>query len=217
MDCMDAMRQMDENEFELAICDPPYGIRMNANMGIKKGQRKRHDRRVDWDNNIPDVEYFELLKRVSVNQIIWGGNYFPLGPSRHVIWWEKETPDGMSFSSGELAWTSFERANKSYRKHNVTGDKIHPTQKPVSLYKWLLVNYAFPGDRILDTHLGSGTSRIAAHELGFDFTGFEIDTAHFRNHERYFIQHVRQLKAFQPNEMYAKPNDERIDPLLFDL
>lgn len=201
IDCLEAMRTMKDNEFELAIVDPPYGININSNMGLKKGQAKRHEEK-GWDKHIPPDEYFVQLRRVSVNQIVWGGNYFPLGISRHVIWWEKETPEGMSFSDGELAWTSFDRANKSYKRNNVTNDKIHPTQKPIELYKWLLKNYAKLGDIILDTHLGSGSSRIAAYQMGFDFIGYEIDKDYFEAQEKRYKTAIQQQSLFNPNEMY---------------
>jgi len=179
MDCLDYLKDCDDNAFDLAMVDPPYGISINSNMGLRKGQVKRHEEK-KWDESIPPSLYFEQLFRVSVNQIIWGGNYFPLGPSRHVIWWEKETPEGMSFSCGELAWTSFNRANRSYTKRNTDGFKIHPTQKPVKLYDWLLSNYSEPGQRVLDTHLGSGSSAVAAHYYGVDFVGIEIDEDYYK-------------------------------------
>lgn len=192
IDCMEYMATCKDNQFDLSIVDPPYGISINANMGLKKGQKKRHDK-VTWDYEIPDKKYFDELFRISKNQIIWGGNYFPLGPSSHVIWWDKQMPEGMSFSDGELAWTSFEKANKSFKKYNVTNDKIHPTQKPVALYKWLLHNYAKEGDKILDTHLGSGSIAIACYDYGFDLTGCEIDKDYFEAAKKRFERHRSQL------------------------
>jgi site-specific DNA-methyltransferase (adenine-specific) len=194
-DCMDYMADLPDKAFDLSVVDPPYGININSNMGLKKGQRKRHKEK-KWDTGIPNSSYFEILKKISNNQIIWGGNYFPLGVSHHVIWWEKDTPEGMSFSSGELAWTSFNMANRSYKKPNITGDKIHPTQKPVALYKWLLKNYAKTTDRIIDTHLGSGSSAIAAWEYGCEFVGIEIDKEYYDAAVKRFKNHVEQQKLF---------------------
>ena len=194
-DCMDYMKDLPDNAFDLAIVDPPYGININFNMGLRKGQRKKHIEK-GWDKKIPSVLYFNEMKRVSGNQIVWGGNYFPLGTSNHVIWWEKETPEGMSFSSGELAWTSFDMANRSYKKRNITGDKIHPTQKPVALYKWLLKNYAKPGDKILDTHGGSMSSVIACIDGGFDMVCLEIDKEYFDAGVKRVKHHSRQLYMF---------------------
>lgn len=192
-DCLEAMRQMPDKCFELAIVDPPYGININPNMGLAGGKRKKHQA-IDWDNEIPSPEYFEQLFRVSVNQIIWGGNYFPLPPTRHFIFWDKLVPEGMSFSDGEYAWTSFDRANRKIVLRNITGDKIHPTEKPVMLYRRLLTDYAKPGDRILDTHLGSGNSRIACDMMGFDFEGYETDPVYFARHERRFREHLAVLE-----------------------
>ena len=194
-DCMIGMARYPDNYFDLAIVDPPYGISINMNMGLKKGQKKKHVQK-QWDNAVPDDKYFKELFRVSQNQIIWGGNYFPLPPTRHVIFWDKRTPIGMSFSDGELAWTSFDRAIRKCTKRNVTGDKVHPTQKPIELYQWLLTNYAKEGDKILDTHLGSGSSRIAAYKLGFDFVGFELDKDYFEASEKRFKEVTSQLTIF---------------------
>jgi len=164
-DCIAGMKRYPDKYFDLAVVDPPYGININPNMGLKKGQKKRHNK-IDWDNEIPTAEYFNQLFRVSKNQIIWGGNYFPLGPTKHFIFWDKLNPEGLSFSDGEMAWTSFNRAIRKWNKKNAIDGKIHPTQKPIELYQWLLHNYAKPTDKILDTHLGSQSSRIAAHKAG---------------------------------------------------
>jgi len=194
-DCMTYMKDLPDNAFDLAIVDPPYGININSNMGLKKGQRKRHVEK-KWDLCIPPEEYFFELMRVSQNQIIWGGQYFPLGISKCVIWWEKKTPEGMSFSSGELAWTSFDGANKSYELRNVTGDKIHPTQKPVALYKWLLKNYAKPDMKIIDTHGGSMSSMIACYDFGCEAVGIEIDQEYYNAAVKRFKNHIAQQKLF---------------------
>jgi len=195
-DCMEGMARYPDKYFDLAIVDPPYGIQINANMGLKKGKKKKHSN-VKWDSEVPNDLYWINLFRVSKNQIVWGGNYYPqiwINGCKHFIFWDKQTPNGMSFSDGELAWTSFNQSNKKYTLRNITGDKIHPTQKPVALYKWLLQNYAKQGDKILDTHLGSGSSRIAAYEMGFDFTAFELDKEYFEAQEKRYNNHISQLK-----------------------
>lgn len=194
-DCMDIMNIMQENEYPLCICDPPYGISINANMGRKKGKAKRHSD-VMWDNDTPTPEYFKELFRVAKNTIIWGGNYFDLPPNKHFIFWDKLVPEDLSFSDGEYAWTSFDRAIKKFTLRNVTGGKIHPTQKPVKLYEWLLKNYAKEGDRILDTHLGSGSSAIAAYNYKHDFVGIEIDEDYYQAAVKRFNQHEAQTTLF---------------------
>ncbi len=191
-DCVSAMKEYPDKYFDLAVVDPPYGIKINMNMGIKKGQPKRHKNK-DWDNEIPPDEYFKELFRASKNQIIWGGNYFNLPPTMHFIFWDKLNPDGLSFSDGEMAWTSFNRAIRKYSKRNIDPDKIHPTQKPVALYDWILSNYAEKGMHILDTHLGSGSSRISAEKMGLDFTGFEIDEEYFDDSVQRFNIYKSQL------------------------
>ena len=195
MDCMDFLKSCTDMQFDLAIVDPPYGININPNMGIKKGQKKRHDK-INWDNEIPTKEYFNELFRVSKNQIIWGGNYFELPANKHFIFWDKKTPVGMSFSDGEYAWTSFNRAIRKIIFRNVFNDKIHPTQKPIYLYEWLLMNYAQPGDKILDTHLGSASIAIACHNLGFDLTGTELDADYFAAATKRLKEHQQQLVMF---------------------
>ena len=195
MDCMGGMAKYPDNYFDLAVVDPPYGISINMNMGRKKGKPKRHvDKK--WDDEIPDNIYFEELKRCSKNQIVWGGNYFPLGPCRHFIFWDKLVAEGMSFSDGEFAWTSFDQSVKKLTLRNITNDKIHPTQKPVALYDWIFKNYANEGDKILDTHLGSQSSRISAHKAGLEFIGFEIDKDYFEAGNKRFDQYKRQLTLF---------------------
>jgi site-specific DNA-methyltransferase (adenine-specific) len=192
MDCIDGMKQYPDNYFELAIVDPPYGI------GLDGGQigYSKHDKK-DWDNKHPDEIYFKELFRVSQNQIIWGFNHFMhmLKPTKAVIFWNKH--QNGYFAEGELAWCSLGTVkyfDRAYQKD--IGNKIHPTQKPKELYKWLLVNYAKQGDKILDTHLGSGSSRIAAYDLGFEFTGFELDEDYFKASEKRFKQHTDQLTLF---------------------
>ena len=194
-DCMVGMSRYPDKYFELAICDPPYGLGEKIYSGGTKGC-KFHTLFGEnkWDDEIPSESYFEELFRVSKNQIIWGGNYFPLAPTRCLIVWDKLKGDN-NFSMFELAWTSFDKPSKIYRESSV-GDRIHPTQKPIDLYKFLIDKYAKQGDKILDTHLGSGSSRIAAYDMGFDFTGFELDPDYFEQGNKRFEQFKSQLKLF---------------------
>ncbi len=200
-DNMDLMARYDDNHFDLAIVDPPYGIDINMNMGRKKGQRKMHTDK-SWDNNIPEQSYFNELFRISKNQIIWGGNYFPLALTKSWIFWDKEVPDGVSFADGELAWTSYDKTLvKAKIKYTGfqgmdKGGKIHPTQKPIKLYEWLLMNYAKEGDKILDTHLGSGSIAIACHNLGFDLTACELDKEYYDAAMKRLNDHKLQQKLF---------------------
>ena len=188
---MEYMATLPDKAFDLAIVDPPYGIgivqQMKKNVASTSSMMKLSNGITGghWDNAIPEAAYFEELKRVSHNQIIWGGNYFldHLGATRCFLVWDKNN-GGNSMSDCELAWTSFcSRVRKFTRSHiddhNEGITRIHPTQKPVKLYDWLLHNYAKPGQRILDTHLGSGSSAIAAHYYGVDFVGCELDKDYF--------------------------------------
>ena len=201
-DCMVGMARYPDKYFELAICDPPYGI--GAESGYGQSQKKKlHSKAKSWDKESPNLEYFKELKRVSQNQIVFGANYFieHLGSTRGFICWDKQQ-QGKSFSDCEFAWTSFDRVAKivsiryvePYECNNYnTIKRIHPTQKPVALYTWLLKNYAKQGDKILDTHLGSGSSRIAAYKAGFDFTGFELDKDYYEAQEKRFKTFTDQL------------------------
>ena len=193
-DCMDLLKQTPDNYYSLALVDPPYGININASgrLGHYGGAGKT------WDDNAPDDNYFNELFRVSKNQIIWGGNYFKLPPTRCFIVWDKQQPEGISFAMCEFAWTSFSDSAKVFYKRPQNADKyrIHPTQKPVALYEWLLMNYAKEGDKILDTHLGSGSSRIAAHKLGFEFVGCELDKDYFEAQEKRFKTETMQQSLF---------------------
>lgn len=170
--------------FDLAIVDPPYGIGINMNMGRRKGEKKKHKDKA-WDQSIPEWRYFDELFRVSRNQIIWGGNYFPLSCTKSWIFWDKQVPNGVSFADGELAWTSFDktlvkaRLDYSGFRGSDPGGKVHPTQKPIALYKWLLHTYAKPGDLILDTHVGSASSLIACESMNFNYVGYEIDPDYY--------------------------------------
>lgn len=186
-DNMELMAEFDDNHFDLAIVDPPYGLdisKMNMGVGKSKKSSKIENRKwvpKEWDLNTPNKEYFDELFRVSKNQIIWGGNYFDLPPSKGYVLWDKEIPEGMSFADCEMAWWSFDKVPRMFR-YSAYKDKkykFHPTQKPKALYKWLLQNYAKPVDKILDTHLGSGSIAIACHEMGFDLTGCELDKDYF--------------------------------------
>ena len=203
-DCMDFMRDVPDGYYELAIVDPPYGIDLaNMNMGIgntpKASKAKnRKWKPKDWDNAIPSDDYFKELKRISKNQIIWGGNYFNLGLCNKFIIWDKEIPEGLSFSDCEFAWTSFSGANKIFRysAYLNKSEKFHPTQKPPQLYKWLLDKYAKENDKILDTHLGSGSIAIACHDYGFDLTACELDKEYFDKAIQRIVNHVSQQKLF---------------------
>lgn len=194
LDCMEGMKQFPDNHFELAIVDPPYGINVTAmNMGGRKTIKPSSH---NWDKETPPPAYFKELFRVSKNQIIWGGNYFELPCSQYFAVWDKgETMYGRDFAECEYAWVR-KGGTRIYKKSPNQIERIHPTQKPVKLYEWLLMNYAKEGDKILDTHLGSGSSRIAAHNLGFDFTGYELDEDYFNDSITRFEQHIKQLKLF---------------------
>lgn len=200
MDCMDYMRDLPDNAFDLAIVDPPYGMGMSGgNVGYKGFNNLE---RKSWDDCIPDDDYFDELRRVSKNQVVWGGNYFKrLWPSRCYLVWDKGAGfKGRTYAESELAWTSFDANAKTFSYDPLArGDyrgKVHPTQKPVKLYDWLLSNYAKPGDRILDTHLGSGSSAIAAHYAGHDFVGVELDRDYYEAACRRFDDATKQFDIF---------------------
>ena len=188
MDCMDGMKQFPDKFFDLAIVDPPYGLGIDGQKeSISKNpkhNRKQHIRK-SWDSSIPDKDYFYELFRVSKNQIIWGANYFVkylnTGTKGWIVWdkWQH----GLTMSDCELAFSSFNcptRVKIINRVELLNEGTIHPTQKPIKLYEWLLNNYAKPGDKILDTHVGSASSLIACHKLGFEYVGFELDTDYFK-------------------------------------
>jgi len=214
-DCMDYMAGLPDKAFELAIVDPPYGIGAGAE-SFKNGTSKTEKpyyRKNDWDNIAPDKNYFAEVKRVSKNQIVWGGNYFPclwVNGCRGFIFWDK-TIHGNSYADGEMAWTSFDTVARYYRENiaqtNSEG-RIHPTQKSIELYKWILSKYAKPGDRILDTHGGSGSICIACHDLGFDLTWMELDADYYKAACERYQRHASQADLFEPKEIF-KPAQSR--------
>ena len=201
-DCLEAMKEMQDNQFDLAIVDPPYGLGMdksrNSNKGNKAGFKIYHD--TNWDAKAPEKKYFDELIRVSKNQIIWGANHFiskiPYDSSCWIVW---DKNNGASDNAdAELAWCSFKTAVRKYTEHisKTFKNRIHPTQKPVQLYEWLLMNYAKQGDKILDTHLGSGSIAIACHNLGYDLTGYELDKEYYDNAIKRIKNHQSQTRIF---------------------
>ena len=201
-DCMEAMKNFPDGFFQLAIVDPPYGLKFSNKIREKKTK--------DWDIKIPNHEYFEELKRVSENQIIWGANYFPcvwVNGCRGFIFWHKDVSIKGAYSDGELAYTSFKKPatyfyyawnglSDGIKGRNKTHKTIHPTQKPIALYTFLLSKFANQGDKILDTHLGSGSSALAAYNAGYDFWGYEIDKEYFDAAKKRFDNHKKQLRMF---------------------
>lgn len=220
-DCMNLLSTYGDNEFDLAIVDPPYGINApNMSMGtnpnksktgdgigtasrLKKGRlnsgsgklknRVLNTMRLDWDNEIPTKAYFDELFRISKNQVIFGGNYFGLPATRCIVCWDKLQPWD-NFSQWEMAWTSFDKPAKMYRYSSRGGaneeTKIHPTQKPIALYGWMLNQFAKEGDKIIDTHFGSGSLGIACHDLGFELTAIERD-------KQYFADSIKRITKYQ--------------------
>lgn len=197
MDCLEYMKTIPDKYFDLCIADPPYGINV-ANMANTKSARNRlqqgagklknrilQTNKKDWDFFPPTKEIFNEIFRVSKAQIIWGGNYFDLPPTRGIICWDKVQPWG-NFSQIEMAWTSFDYPAKLFRFDNRTQDKIHPTQKPIALYSWILDNYANGGGKIFDPFLGSGSSRIACYKKDFDFYACELDKEYYEAQEERF-------------------------------
>lgn len=205
IDCLHYMKQCSDGQFDLAIVDPPYGIARagQAETFTKnpKHKRKAHKQK-DWDNAIPTKEYFNELERISKNQIVWGANYFvehlTKGTMGWIFWYKGQ--EGLSMSDGEIAYTSFDRATRIININRgliaQKGGSIHPTQKPEKLYRWLLQNYAKEGDKIFDSHLGSGSIAVACDELAFDLTACEIDKEYFDNANKRLDVHRRQLQLF---------------------
>jgi site-specific DNA-methyltransferase (adenine-specific) len=200
-DCMELLKRTPDKFYDLAIVDPPYGIGFDNKIRDKKLK--------NWDNEIPKDKYFKELFRISKNQIIWGGNYFPIlwiNGCKSFIFWDKD-PSVNTYSDGELAWTSFNTPSKRFyyawngladgiKGRNKIQKTIHPTQKPVALYKWLLHKYAKEGDKILDTHLGSGSIAIACHDYGFDLTACELDKEYYEQAIKRIKRHVAQQRLF---------------------
>jgi len=201
-DCMDLMREFPDKHFDLAIVDPPYGINVGDNksgMGRRKGDAKASYKMGDWDSSPPPDKYFVELRRVSKNQIVWGANHY----IERMAWnspcwvvWDKLFSNEVSFAAVELAWTSFRSTAKKFSCHPLQDDRIHPTQKPRKLYDWLLANYAKSGDRILDTHLGSGSIAIACHYQQHHLTACEIDRDYFAAALERIERETRQLTLF---------------------
>jgi site-specific DNA-methyltransferase (adenine-specific) len=193
---MEYMKSLPDNAFDLAIVDPPYGIDVTSmNMGGRKTIKP--DKTKSWDNAIPNQDYFDELNRVSKNQIIWGGNYFPLPPTRCWLMWDKgESMYGRDFAEAEMAWTNFDKVVRLYKQNPNQLDRIHPTQKPIKLYEWLLTNYAKQGDKILDTHLGSGSHAIACNNLGFELVGLELDSDYFKASCERIAKEAQQERLF---------------------
>ena len=192
-DCMDLLRRTPDNFYDISICDPPYGIGISNNP-----VRQKHNKKT-WDDSMPNEEYFKELFRVSKNQIIWGGNYFIdyLSNSQGFIIWDKKQPENFSLAMCEFAYSSIQSPAKIFRYSVLSEkDKIHPTQKPVALYKWLLDKYAKEGDKILDTHLGSMSIAIACADYGFELVGCELDKEYFDKGVQRVKNHVSQLKLF---------------------
>lgn len=192
-DCLEYMRSLPDKHFDLCIADPPYGMgNSRCNKSRHSGNGKLANRVLNMNANAfekwdiaPSQEYFDELFRVSKHLIIWGGNYFNLPPTRGIICWDKCQP-WENFSQWEMAWTSFDTPASLFRFDNRTGDKIHPTQKPIALYCWLLDKYAKSDYKIFDPYLGSGSSRIAAYKKGFDFYACELDKDYYEAQEERF-------------------------------
>ena len=193
-DCIDVMKRYKDNYFDIAIVDPPYGIDINSSGTHFKEKYEIKD----WDKATPTDEYFLELKRVSKNQIIWGGNYFldRLGNCKCFIIWDKKIAEDMSFAMCEMAWSSFKNGAKIYNKTATQLNRIHPTQKPIGLYDWLIDRYAEKGQIILDTHLGSGSSRISANKAGLSFVGCEIDKDYFKAQNKRYADFISQTRLF---------------------
>lgn len=201
-DNMELMARYEDNHFDLAVVDPPYGIGISGQKEQKKGKKsdRKYHKEKDWDNAIPNKNYFNELQRVSKNQIIWGANYFVKhlnkGTKGWIVW--DKGQHGLTMSDCELAYSSFQIPTRVFIQNRVIllqeGGTIHPTQKPVKLYEWLLMNYAKEGDKILDTHLGSGSIALACHNLGYDLTACELDKEYYEASLKRLKQHQAQLR-----------------------
>ena len=188
---MQGMKEFPDKYFDLAIVDPPYGINIQ-----KSGRLGRYNNQNVWDDKIPNDDYFNELFRVSKNQIIWGGNYFPLKPTKCFLIWDKKQPENISFASCEFAWTSFDSVAKTfyYSPMNDNDKRIHTTQKPVALYEWILSRYAKDGDIILDTHVGSASSLIACYNTNHKFVGFELDKYYYELSKKRLDAEMAQMR-----------------------
>ena len=196
-DCMAYMPKFPDKYFDLAIVDPPYGININNNMGRRRGDKQSIYPKAYWDNTPPDSIYFDELFRISKWCVIWGGNYFNLPPTKcFIIWRKPQITEDMSFSMCEYAWTNLEGTSKEWVGVSNEKDRIHATQKPIALYKWLLNKYAKAGDKILDTHVGSASSLIACHELGFKYIGFEKDPYYYELAKNRLDNYSAQMNIF---------------------
>ena len=217
MDCMEYMAGFQDRYFDLAVVDPPYGasdaINLISSPNVHRAKRGNYK---GFDNKKPSDEYFNEIFRVSKNWIVWGGNFF--GLSGGVIVWNK---NGTAFGEGEVAVCSTHKSVRFFEytwNGMIQGDmakkeiRIHPTQKPIALYKWIFQNYAKPGDRILDTHLGSGSSRIAAYDMGLDFYSCELDPDYFAAQEKRFSDHISKPQLFAPEQQYNFKQAEIFTP-----
>ena len=200
-DNMELMSRYQDNHFDLAIVDPPYGLGISGQKEQKKGKKsdRKYHKEKGWDNAIPTQEYFKQLFRISKNQIIWGANYFVehlnKGTKGWVVW--DKAQYGLTMSDCELAYSSFNKPTRVYIKNRavlINQNTIHPTEKPIKLYEWLLMNYAKEGDKILDTHLGSGSIAIACHNLGYDLTACELDKEYYEAAMKRIKEHQSQLR-----------------------
>ena len=200
---MELMARYEDNHFDLAIVDAPYGIGISGQKEQKKGKKsdRKYHKEKDWDNEIPNKEYFKQLFRVSKNQIIWGANYFVehlnKGTKGWVVW--DKAQYGLTMSDCELAYSSFQKPTRVYIKNRavlISQNTIHPTEKPIKLYEWLLMNYAKEGDKILDTHLGSGSIAIACHNLKYDLTACELDKEYYNAAMKRIKRHQQQIQMF---------------------
>ena len=204
-DSLQALKGYADNHFDWAIVDPPYGLGDRLVKGGAKGgmgtmKNLADDKVTTWDDKIPPPEYFTELQRVSKNQIIWGGNYFLdyLGKTDGLVVWDKMNGTN-PMADAELAWQNIKGTTRIFRWHHFSGErttKIHPTQKPIKLYEWLLMNYAKEGDKILDTHLGSGSHALACWNLNFNLTAYELDPDYFEATAKRIEKHTRQIQMF---------------------
>lgn len=197
MDCLLYMKQCEDKQFDLAIVDPPYGIDVKTRV-FDDGKK--------WDFETPQAEYWKELFRISKNQIVWGGNYFIdyLYATKCFLVWDKKMTEKHRMSMAEMAWTSFNTKSLIFKQppvgdrgfYNIDGTRIHPTQKSIKLYEWQLKHFANEGDKIIDTHLGSGSIAVACYNMKFDLVGIEIDTDYFQKASKRLELHKKQLTLF---------------------